>query len=213
MREYYFQYGQEELDFLKSKDKKLGAAIDQIGMIHREVMPDLFPALVHAIIGQQISTKAQITLWKRLQHLVANITPHNLASVDREALQAIGLSYKKTDYIQNIARLVASGRLDLEALQCLPDQQVIHELSALPGIGEWTAEMLLLFSMRRPDILSYKDLAIIRGMRMLYRHRKITPELFNKYRRRYSPHASVASLYLWKIAAGALPDLTDPFTG
>jgi len=70
--------------------------------------------------------------------------------------------------------------------------------------------MLMLFCMQRPDIVSFGDLAIIRGMRMLYRHRKIDKEKFNRYRRRYSPYGSVASLYLWAISAGAIPELTDP---
>ena len=84
-----------------------------------------------------------------------------------------------------------------------------QELSALDGIGIWTAEMLMLFSMQRPDILSFGDLAILRGMRMLYHHRKITRELFEKYRRRYSPYGSVASLYLWAIAGGAIEGMED----
>ena len=74
----------------------------------------------------------------------------------------------------------------------------------------WTAEMLLIFSLQRPDVVSFGDLAIQRGMRMLYRHRKITRQLFEKYRRRYSPYGTTASLYLWALAGGALPDLTDP---
>jgi len=70
--------------------------------------------------------------------------------------------------------------------------------------------MLLIFSLQRPDVVSFGDLAIQRGMRMLYRHRKITRQLFEKYRRRYSPYGTTASLYLWALAGGALPDLTDP---
>lgn len=84
-----------------------------------------------------------------------------------------------------------------------------RELSALDGIGVWTAEMLMTFSMQRPDIISFGDLAIHRGLRMLYHHRKITRDLFDKYKRRYSPYATVASLYLWAIAGGAIPELRD----
>ena len=96
------------------------------------------------------------------------------------------------------------------ALPILPDAKVIAALSSLRGIGVWTAEMLLLFTLQRPDILSYGDLGILRGMRMVYRHRKITKALFEKYRRRLSPCGSVASLYFWMVAGGAIPELTDP---
>ena len=104
----------------------------------------------------------------------------------------------------------ASGSLDLTRLSAMPDNEICTCLSRHKGVGVWTAEMLMTFSMQRPDILSWDDLAIQRGLRMLYRHRKITPALFAKYKRRYSPYASVASLYLWAIAGGACPDLTDP---
>lgn len=91
----------------------------------------------------------------------------------------------------------------------MPDEEVIRVLSSLKGIGVWTAEMILLFCMQRPDVLSYDDLAIQRGLRMLYHHRKIDRRLFEKYRRRYSPYGSVASLYLWAIAGGAIPGMRD----
>ncbi len=90
------------------------------------------------------------------------------------------------------------------------DDEVCNELSKLNGIGVWTAQMMMIFSMQRPNIMSYGDLAILRGMRMIFRHRKITKELFAKYHRRFSPYATVASLYFWAVAGGAIPELTDP---
>lgn len=83
----------------------------------------------------------------------------------------------------------------------------IRELSGLKGVGVWTAEMILLFCMQRPDVFSYDDLAIQRGLRMVYHHRKIDRKLFEKYRRRFSPYCSVASLYLWAAAGGVVPGL------
>ncbi len=85
-------------------------------------------------------------------------------------------------------------------------------LATLKGIGVWSAEMLMIFSLQRPDVLSFTDLAIQRGLRMIYRHREITRPLFEKYRRRFSPYCSVASLYIRAVAGGAIPDLTDPLT-
>ena len=91
----------------------------------------------------------------------------------------------------------------------MSDEAAIRELSSLKGIGVWTAEMILLFCLQRPDIFSYDDLAIQRGLRMVYHHRKIDRRLFKKYRRRSRPYCSVASLYLWAVAGGALPELQD----
>lgn len=206
----YFIYGKTEIDHLKSRDKKLAAAIDYIGPIQREVYPELFPALVKSVVGQQISTKAQATIWRRMQERLGPITPMNLASINAETLQGCGISMRKATYILEMTRAIQQGHIDLDALPTMSDEDVCAQLTQLKGIGIWTAEMLLIFSLQRPDIVSFGDLAIHRGMRILYRHRKITPELFAKYKRRYSPYGTVASLYLWAIAGGALPVLTDP---
>lgn len=105
---------------------------------------------------------------------------------------------------------VREGSFDISALDHMTDEQVIQELSSLKGIGVWTAEMIMTFCMQRPDAVSYGDLAIIRGMRMLYRHKEIDKAKFERYRKRYSPYGTVASLYLWAIAGSAIPELTDP---
>ena len=206
---HYFKYGEQALSHLKSKDKQLCEIIDKVGMIKRPVIPDIYQALVNSVIGQQISTKAHKTIWKRLKDSIDMITPVSISQLTDEELQAIGLSFKKVGYIKNITNKVITGELDLKRLQQMNDEDVCNELVKLKGIGQWTAEMIMIFSMQRPNILSYGDLAILRGMRMLYHHRKITEKLFNKYRRRYTPYASVASLYLWKIASGEFPGMKD----
>ena len=205
----WFAYGKKETDWLQARCKTLGAAIEAIGPLQRGVTPDLFRALINAIVGQQISSKAQATIWARM-HERFPITPEGIGALSEESLQACGISFRKASYIKEITAAVLDGSLDLPALRQMPDEAVCARLSQLKGIGVWTAEMLMTFSMQRPDVMSYKDLAIIRGLRILYRHRTITPALFDRYKRRYSPHASVASLYLWAIAGGALPHLSDP---
>lgn len=206
----YFSYGRTEIEYLQTKDKKLGEAMEKIGPIQREVYPELFPALVKSIVGQQISTKAQETIWGRMQGRFQPLTPTILGKAALEDLQSCGISMRKATYIQAMAKGIDADPGILQALPHLSDQEVCDELTKFKGIGIWTAEMLLIFSLQRPDVVSFGDLAIQRGMRMLYRHRAITPELFAKYRRRYSPYGTVASLYLWAIAGGAIPDLTDP---
>ena len=206
----YFQYGDEEILYLKSRDKILGEVIDRIGHINRPVDTDLFSAVVHHIIGQQISTKAQQTLWKRMNDDLGSVTADSLLATGRDHIQSFGTTFRKADYILDFAGRVKNGSFDIEAVEQMSDEEAIQALSELKGIGVWTAEMILLFCLQRPDILSYGDLAILRGMRMVYRHREIDRMKFEKYRRRLSPCCSTASLYFWAAAGGAIPDLTDP---
>ena len=200
----FFQYGEVEVNHLKKKDKKLGAAIDKIGKIKREVNPDLFSALVYSIIGQQISTKAVETIWGRLCAGIGEVTPETILSCEVEKLQSCGMSFRKVSYIHGVAKSVVDGSLDIEGLKEKTDDEVYEELVKIPGIGRWTAEMLMLFSLGRPDILSYGDLGIINGLKTLYGHKEVGKERFERYRKRYSPYGSVASLYLWAIAGGGL---------
>ena len=178
----FFEYGEKEISYLKDRDRRLGDAIDKIGHINRAVDSDLFSSVVHHIIGQQISTTAQATLWKRLNEHLGSVTADAILSLGREELQAVGMTFKKADYILDFAEKVQSSIFDIKGLDKLTDEEVIKELSALKGIG----------------------------MRMLYRHRKIDKAKFERYRKRYSPYGTVASLYLWAIAGGAIPELNDP---
>ena len=209
MIDNFFKYGIKEIEYLKSKDKKLAVAIDKIGTLQRSVITDLFCALVHSIIGQQISTKAHHTIWERLKDKLTTVKPSTIIALSDEELQSIGISFKKVGYIKNISQKILDKDFDIENLKTLNDTQVCEELVKLKGIGKWTAEMIMIFSMQRMDVLSYGDLAIVRGMRMLYHHRKISIEKFNKYKRRYSPYGSVASFYFWAIASGAIPEMKD----
>ena len=204
-----FAYDDTHIAHLTERCPKLGEAITQIGKIERPVNTDLFSELMRTIIAQQISAKAEITIWRRMQDLLGDIIPQSVAQIDANTLQSIGISHRKVGYMQSIANDILSQNIKLNELCLLSDAEVKARLSSFRGIGEWTAEMLMIFSMQRPDILSWDDLAIQRGLRMLYRHRTITPKLFAKYKKRYSPHASVASLYLWAIAGGACASLKD----
>ena len=191
-----FPYGETEIAYLRARDLKLGAAMDRIGPIHREVDPDLFSSVIHHIIGQQVSMAAQRTVWQRLQAAAGTLVPETVAAMPAEALQALGMTRRRALYILEFARKVASGDFDLDALAEMEDREV-----------------LLIFGLRRPDVVSWGDLAILRGMRMLYRKRSIDQRTFQRLRKRYSPYGTTASLYLWAIACGALPELTDPGAG
>ncbi len=196
----YFQYGQKEIEYLKKKDKKLSAAIDKIGLIKRKITPDPFEALVSSIISQQISNKAAETVWNRFCELVVEISPENIIKANEEAIQKCGMSKKKVGYIKGIAESAVSGEIDFNNLDILSDEEIIKKLSSLHGVGVWTAEMLLIFSLNRPNVVSYKDLAICRGVMNLYGLKTLSKEQFQKYKKRYSPYGSVASLYLWALS-------------
>lgn len=205
----YFEYGREEIEFLKDRDKLLGAAIERIGHIYRTVDSDIFSSVIHHIIGQQISTRAQATIWQRLVDRIGDVNVDAIHFLELNELQKLGITFKKAEYIKEFAEKVRNKEFDINTLNNLPDAEVIKELSALKGIGIWTAEMLMTFCMQRPDIVSFGDLAIHRGMRILYHHRSIDRKKFAKYARRYSPYGTVASLYLWAIAGGAIPEMRD----
>ena len=197
----FFRYGSRETDFLKRQDEQLAQAMERIGPIERPVIPDLFTALVSSIVHQQISNKAAATVWGRVVQRIGSITPQAVVAVPVEEIQKLGMSMRKASYIQRISSVVASGELDLNELHALQDGEVVERLSAQPGIGVWTAEMLMIFSMQRPDVVSWHDLAIRRGMMNLYGHIELKRPQFDNYRQRYSPYGSVASLYLWRISA------------
>ena len=203
----FFTYGEAELACLRARDKRLCEVIDKIGHVDRVVDTDLFSAVVHHIIGQQISTKAQATIWQRMQDALGTVNAETILLPVSNA--GAGMTFRKAEYITDFAERVHSGAFDPEGIRQKSDEDAIRELSALKGIGVWTAEMILLFCMQRPNIFSYDDLAIQRGLRMVYHHRKIDRKLFEKYRRRFSPYCSVASLYLWAAAGGAVPGLKD----
>ena len=205
----YFAYGEAELSYLRQKDKRLCEVIDRIGHIDRSVDVDLFSSVIHHIIGQQISTKAQATIWQRMQDALGSVNAETILTTGVPKLQGLGMTFRKAEYITDFAEKVHTGAFDLNAVERMNDEDAIRELSSLNGIGVWTAEMILLFCMQRPDILSFHDLAIQRGLRMVYHHRSIDRKLFEKYRRRFHPYCSVASLYLWAVAGGAIPGMKD----
>ena len=197
-----FEYDQSSIEYLQKKDKKLGAAIERIGRVERQVIPDLFTALVHSIVGQQISKQAAATVWNRVQEYFGEITPARVAVASSEEIQQLGMSLRKATYIKGVAEAALEGSLDLDRLNSLPDGEIIKRLSSLHGVGVWTAEMMLIFSLQRPDVVSWGDHAIRKGMMNLYGLTELTRGQFDKHRKRYSPYGTVASLYLWEIAGG-----------
>src|SRR5699024_4559160 len=137
------------INYLKSRDPILGAAIEKIGMVKRKVNPDIFSALISSIISQQISTKAAITVKNRIADLIGEIRAENILEFEVLDIQKCGMSMRKANYIKGIAEAAISNTVDFHRLDELDDKEVIKELTILKGVGEWTAEMLLIQSLER----------------------------------------------------------------
>jgi DNA-3-methyladenine glycosylase II len=202
---------------LAAADPTMGALIERLGKIdiatrlrrRKEERPaDAYGALLRAIVGQQLSTKAARTIYLRVVDLFGGTTPspEQLLDASEKDLRACGLSGRKTEYVRDLARHVLSGELELDRLSDLEDEQVIEEIVAVRGLGRWTAEMFLLFHLQRSDVLSGGDLGIRKAIQIEYRLEEMPPatrvlEIGEPWR----PHRSLASLYLWESLA-AVPD-------
>ena len=199
----YFAYGEAEINHLKKKDKKLGAVIDRIGIIKRPINPDVFSSLIESIISQQISSKAANTICLKL-HKLCGMDAECLTSLTVEEIQSCGTSMRKAGYVKGVAEASVNKIIDFDSLSDMSDNEIINVLTTLKGVGIWTAEMILIFSLMRPNVVSYGDLAIRRGMMRLYNLKKLPKDRFERYAKRYSPYGSVASLYLWHISDPAV---------
>jgi DNA-3-methyladenine glycosylase II len=153
---------------------------------------------------------AHRTVWNRFIEIIGDVTPSNLSHLSIDDIKSCGTSRKKATYIKGIADSFADGTINVALMKEMSDEDLCAYLTKLKGIGKWTAEMLMIFSLERKNIFSFSDVSILRGLRMLYRHKEISLERFEKYRKRFSPYCTIASFYLWEIAGGALPEYKDP---
>jgi len=202
---------------LAASDPTMAALIERVGKIDlatrlarrkEERPPDAYGALLRAIVGQQLSTKAARTIYLRVVDLFggATPTPEQLLEAPEGDLRACGLSGRKTEYVRDLATHVLSGELELERLEELGDEEVIEEIVAVRGLGRWTAEMFLLFHLQRPDVLSGGDLGIRKAIQVEYGLEEMpTPTRAIEIGERWRPHRSLASLYLWESLA-AVPE-------
>jgi len=162
---------------------------------------DPFSALVRAITAQQISTKAAATIHGRLVALMPGgiATPAALLTISDDQLRAAGLSRQKSAYLRDLAAKVTSGELPVDSLHELSDEDVVQAIVKVKGLGRWSAEMFLMFRLRRPDVLPVGDLGIVTAMQRLYRMRKKpTAARMTKIGEAWRPYRTVACWYLWR---------------
>ncbi|HWI96620.1 MAG TPA: DNA-3-methyladenine glycosylase [Solirubrobacterales bacterium] len=200
---------------LAASDPTMAALIERIGKIdlatrlarRKEERPnDAYGALLRAIVGQQLSTKAARTIYGRVLDLFDGSTPspEQLLEADQTDLRAAGLSGRKVEYIRDLASHVIEGELELDRLDQLDDAEVIEEIVAVRGLGVWTAEMFLMFHLERPDVLSGGDLGIRKAVQIEYGLEEMpAPAKVLEIGEPWRPHRSLASLYLWESLANA----------
>jgi DNA-3-methyladenine glycosylase II len=199
------EYWAEAKRHLSKRDKALARLIKA----HRKAdlmtyRGDAFQTLARAIVGQQISTKAAQSIWGRFADCVGTVTPANVSAKEDAALRACGFSGQKVSYVKDLAARFAAGEVKPRRWTRMDDEAIIEELTAVKGIGRWTAEMFLMFNLQRPNVLPVGDLGLQRAMERTYnRGRKLTRDQMRTIGEPWDPYRSVATWYLWRALDAA----------
>jgi DNA-3-methyladenine glycosylase II len=187
-----------------SKDKVLRKVITSVGPVTLQRKQDLYLALMRAIVGQQLSVKAAGTIWARFLALFPDSypTPSLVLAMDAERFRGAGLSYQKAGYLKNIALFSIEKTLDYRQLRKLDDEALIDYLVQIKGVGRWTVEMILMFSLGRKDVFPKGDLGIVNGIRELYRIRsrdkKQLLRQLDRLAEQWRPYRTLACMYIWR---------------
>jgi len=186
--------------YLMRKDPRLVEVIKRTGRQRPNFSDrDPFDALVSAVISQQLSTKAAATIRARVLALVPRLTPEALLAIPVPDLRTAGLSGQKAAYLRDLSERVIDGRLDLAHLETLTDDEVIEAIVAVKGFGRWTAQMFLMFSLHRPDVLPTGDLGIVKGFQnVLGMKSRPSIRTMERAAKVWQPYRSIASWYLWR---------------
>lgn len=199
MLSLHYDLDNEKVKYLITTDDKLGKLIKYINKTELIIEEDGFKCIVKYIIGQQISDKARETIWQRVCAILKNITPENILAINDNALRKVGLSERKINYIKILASAVISEDINFYDFKELTNEEIIKKLIALKGIGQWTAEMYLIFSLGRENVLSKGDGTIRRTIQWMYDLKKLpSSEILLKYFSSWTQYATIVSSYLWK---------------
>jgi DNA-3-methyladenine glycosylase II len=200
--QYPLSWSVEAHTHLLNADPPMAALARRLGPPEREMKRDYFSRLVRAIVGQQISGVAAASIYRRLAERAGEpLTPERLDSLTDEEIRACGFSVNKLLAVRDLTRHALDGRLDLAHLETLPDEEVREQLVAVRGIGRWTADMFLMFSLGRPDVFPTGDMAILEAIKRLYDlEARPTPKTADKIADEggWRPFRTAASYYLWK---------------
>lgn len=195
----HYDLDNEKVKYLIGTDKKLGKLIRYINKTELIIEDDGFKCIVKYIIGQQISDKAREIIWQRVCSNLENVTPEKILEINDNELRKVGLSERKVNYIKILASAVISKDINFHDFKELTNEEIIKKLTALKGIGQWTAEMYLIFSLGRENVLSKGDGTIRRTIQWMYNLEKLpSSEMLTKYFSSWSQYATIVSSYLWK---------------
>ena len=193
------------LKHLKQADKKMGRLIAEFEKPEFKKDLNYFEALVRAIVYQQLSGKAAATIYKRFKNLfIKNKYPSPIMVMERshEELRSVGLSNQKASYIHNIANAFYTGAIPKD-INIMGDKEVIECLTTIKGVGPWTAEMFLMFTLNRPDVFPVTDLGIQKGFQLFFQLDKLPrPDQMIKNAEPWRPYRTLASWYLWRLVEG-----------
>ncbi|MBV8051472.1 MAG: DNA-3-methyladenine glycosylase 2 family protein [Acidobacteriaceae bacterium] len=185
---------------LKKCDPVLRAIIERIGPFRMEYGPPEFHSLAESILYQQLNGRAALTILNRFTAVAGDpLTPEGILKLSDEQMRAVGLSKQKSSYLRDLSERVAKGQLDFSRLHEMTDEDVIKHLTQVKGVGVWTAQMFLMFTLKRPNILPTGDFGIQMAMKKHYNKRKLPKPLhMAKIAKAWEPYRSVACWYLWK---------------
>jgi len=188
------------INHLKKSDPVLRVIIQRVGPCRMEFSAPEFSSLAEAIVYQQLNGKAAVTIFNRFAALAGEpLTPKGILKLSDEQLRSVGLSKQKSAYLKDLSAKTADGSLDFARLPELSDEEVIKHLTQVKGIGEWTAHMFLIFSLRRPNVLPTGDYGVQVAIKKHYKKRKLPkPKDMEKIARPWEPYRSIACWYLWR---------------
>ena len=191
----------KKIAHLKKNDPVLRTVIEGITLREITVTRGPFEALVEAIVSQQLSIKAADTIFNRFVALTPGKkfpTPREILKMPASKMRKCGLSKMKVSFIKDLAKKTLDGTLNYKTIDMLTDQEVIQHLTSVTGIGRWTAEMFLIFSLRRDDVFSYGDLGLRNALQKIYKMKKPpTPAQAEKITAKWKPYRSLGARYLW----------------
>jgi len=193
------------LNHLKKSDPVLAAIIASGCPFKPSYHEPTFRALVRSIVFQQLAGAAARTIFNRLEAACnGDITPASILKLSDAQLRAVGLSKQKLSYVRSLAELTQGGEIVFEKLGGMEDEDIIEHLTRVKGIGRWTAQMFLMFALRRPDVMPHVDLGINSAIKKHYRKRKLKPPHIDKIAKTWQPYRSIACWYLWRSLDGPI---------
>ena len=199
MQSVFYNLENEKVRFLAETDEKLSRLIRHIGVSEIVIENDGFKCLVKYIIGQQISDKVREIIWQRFCVVFQPVTPKHILEIENERLKIVGLSQSKINYIKNLASAIVNGTVKFEDHCKLTNEKIIKELTAIKGIGQWTAEMYLIFSLGREDVLSKTDGTIKRVIQWMYDVTTMPKDSdIVSYFQKWLNYSTIVSSYFWE---------------